>query len=300
MAVLETGDLTIPSQILDPWIKSVANGSVVSTLSPNLPMKFGKGESFTFGTDEAEYVGEGQNKGDSEFTSSVQTVEPFKFHKTVRMTDEVVWADEDHQLGVVQQILAEIQPALSRALDYGVIHGVNPRTGTPVAAMTQKLSAADSVEAADGAAPYLAIDAADALVLGAGNLPSDLAIDPTFAVKFAQLRDSDGRKVYPDVSYSTAPSTLENHRSSVSKTVSGAGVLATPSEILAINGDFSAIRWGIQKTIGLKLIEFGDPDGNGDLQRNNQVAFRAEVVYGWGIADLSAFALIKSAPVEAP
>ena len=296
MAVLETGDLNIPSQILDPWVKSVANGSVVSTLSPNLPMKFGKGESFTFGTDEAEYVGEGQNKGDSAFTSSVQTVEPFKFHKTVRMTDEVVWADEDHQLGVVQQILAEIQPALSRALDYGVIHGVNPKTGTPVAAMTQKLSAAASVEAADGAAPYLAIDAADALVLGAGNLPSDLAIDPTFAVKFAQLRDSDGRKVYPDVSYSTAPSTLENHRSSVSKTVSGAGVLpaGSPSGILAINGDFSAIRWGIQKTIGLKLIEFGDPDGNGDLQRNNQVAFRAEVVYGWGIADLSAFALIKS------
>ena len=50
-----------------------------------------------------------------------------------------------------------------------------------------------------------------------------------------------------------------------------------------IDGDFSAIRWGVQKSIGLKLIEYGDPDGNGDLQRNNQVAFRAEVVYGWGI-----------------
>ena len=32
--------------------------------------------------------------------------------------------------------------------------------------------------------------------------------------------------------------------------------------------------------------------GAGDLQRNNQVAFRAEVVYGWGIADLNAFAKI--------
>ena len=35
-----------------------------------------------------------------------------------------------------------------------------------------------------------------------------------------------------------------------------------------------------------------DPDGSGDLQRNNQVAFRAEVVYGWGIADLNAVAKI--------
>ena len=300
MAILTTGDLTIPTQILDPWIKSVANGSVVSTLSPNLPMKFGKGEAFTFGTDEAEYVGEGQNKGDSEFTSTVQTVEPFKFHKTVRMTDEVVWADEDHQLGVIQQILAEIQPALSRALDYGVIHGVNPKTGAVVAAMTRKLADADSVELDEAEEPFLAIDRADAAVLAAGGLPSDLAIDPTFAVKFATLRDKDGRKLYPDVSYTTAASTLENHRSSVSKTVSGAGVVAEPSGILAIDGDFSAIRWGVQKSIGLKLIEYGDPDGNGDLQRNNQVAFRAEVVYGWGIADLDVFSLIKSAPVEAP
>ncbi|MGP5098393.1 phage major capsid family protein [Brachybacterium alimentarium] len=298
MAVLTTGDLVIPTQILDPWIKSVANGSVVSTLSPNLPMKFGKGEAFTFGTDEAEYVGEGQNKGDSEFTSSVQTVEPFKFHKTVRMTDEVVWADEDHQLGVIQQILAEIQPALSRALDYGVIHGVNPKTGAVVAAMARKLADADSVELDEAEEPFLAIDRADAAVLAAGGLPSDLAIDPTFAVKFATLRDKDGRKLYPDVSYTTAASTLENHRSSVSKTVSGAGVVAEPSGILAIDGDFSAIRWGVQKSIGLKLIEYGDPDGNGDLQRNNQVAFRAEVVYGWGIADLDVFNLIKAADAE--
>lgn len=298
MAVLTTGDLVIPTQILDPWIKSVANGSVVSTLSPNLPMKFGKGEAFTFGTDEAEYVGEGQNKGDSEFTSSVQTVEPFKFHKTVRMTDEVVWADEDHQLGVIQQILAEIQPALSRALDYGVIHGVNPKTGTAVAAMTRKLADADSVTPADGDAPYLAIDAADAAVLAAGGSPSDIAVDPTFAVQFATLRDKDGRKLYPDVSYTTAASTLENHRASVSKTVSAKGVVAEDSDILAIVGDFSAIRWGVQKSIGLKLIEYGDPDGNGDLQRNNQVAFRAEVVYGWGIAELDVFNLIKAADAE--
>lgn len=296
MAVLTTSSdgFNVPVQILDPWLKRVANGSVVSALSPNIPMKFGKGEAFTFGTDEAEYVGEGQNKGDSEFTSTTQTVEPFKFHKTVRMTEEVLWADEDHQMGVVEQILNEIQPSLSRALDYGVIHGINPKTGQTVAAMTQKLADADSVEAADGAAPYLAIDAADALVLAAGNLPSDLAIDPAFAVKFAQLRDKDGRKVYPDVSYSTALSTLENHRSSVSKTVGAVGVASTASDILAIDGDFSAIRWGIQKQIGLELIRYGDPDGNGDLKRNNQVAFRAEVVYGWGIADLAAFALIKA------
>ena len=51
----------------------------------------------------------------------------------------------------------------------------------------------------------------------------------------------------------------------------------------------------MQRTIPLEVIRYGDPDGNGDLKRNNQVAFRAEVVYGWGIADLSAFAKVTPA-----
>ena len=43
------------------------------------------------------------------------------------------------------------------------------------------------------------------------------------------------------------------------------------------------------------LIEYGDPDGLGDLQRMNQIALRAEVVYGVGIMDLNAFAKIVKA-----
>ena len=295
MAVLKTGDLTIPTQIIEPWIKSVSNGSVISALSPNIPMKFGKGEAFVFGTDEAEYVGEGANKGDSTYKSSVQSVEPFKFHKTVRMSEEVMWASEDHQLEALDRILEEIQPSLSRALDYGIIHGVNPKTGEPVDKMAKKLAGSTlSVIADPEKKAYLAVDAADALVLGKENLPSGIAIDPTFAARFAGIRDDYGRKIYPDLSYETTPSNLEGHKSSVSKTVSGTGVVKTPSNILGIVGDFSAVRWGIQKSVGLEVIRYGDPDGNGDLKRNNQVAFRAEVVYGWGIADLNAFALIKS------
>src|SRR5699024_11950051 len=78
-----------------------------------------------------------------------------------------------------------------------------PYTSLFRSAMTQKLADAASVEAAAGAAPYLAVDAADALILGAGNVPSELALDPTFAVTFAQQRDADGRKIYPGLSYGT-------------------------------------------------------------------------------------------------
>lgn len=292
MAVFTTGDFEIPTQILDPWLKNVSEGSVVAQLSNSIPMKFGKGEAFTFDIGEAEYVGEGDNKGPSELTQKSQTVEPFKFHKTVRWTEEVLWADEDHQLGVVNEILSLIQPALSRALDFGVLHGVNPNTGDRPSAMARALTDTDHVvDSGDGVE---LIDEADQLILTDGNVPSDIALAPGFAGQFATLRDKDGRRLFPELNLGSGISSFENHRAATSRTVSDLGVKRNESEIGAFVGDFSAIRWGIQKAIGLEVIQWGDPDGNGDLKRNNQVAFRAEVVYGWGIAELGAFAKIAT------
>lgn len=291
MATLTTGSLSLPDEKLDPWLGKVKYGSAVATLSGAIPMKFGNGEYMTFDIGEAEYVGEGANKAGSTATPTTVTTAPFKFQKTVRWTDEVKWADEDHQLNVIMQVLDLIQPALSRALDFGVIHGINPTGGAAVAAMTQKISATtNSVEIA-AAAPYTYLDSADALVLAEGYNPRHLALDPTWATAFGSLRNgTTEQKLYPDLSYATNPTgRLENHTSSVSDTVGAIGVAAVASTIKAIVGDFGAVRWGIQRSIGLEMIEYGDPDGGGDLKRNNQVAFRAEVVYGWGIADLNAF-----------
>lgn len=295
MAVLTTGDLSVPDQILDPWLGKVKYGSAVATLSDSIPMKFGTGSSMTFDIGEAEYVGEGANKGASTITPTTKTVSPYKFHKTVRWTEEVMWADEDYQLGVVEQVLNLIQPSLSRALDFGVFHGINPTGGAAVAAMAESLNdTTNSVELAAGQT-YEAIDAADALVLADGYVPSDIALDPSFASGFTSKRTDQGIKLYPDLRLTTEVSDLEGHRSSVSNTVGAVGVAAVATTAKAFVGDFSAIRWGVQRQIGLELIRYGDPDGQGDLKRNNQVAFRSEIVYGWGIADLNAFAEIIDA-----
>ncbi len=297
MAILTTGDLNLPDQVLDPWLGKVQYGSAVAALSNSIPMKFGSGESLTFDIGEAEYVGQGANKGSSNFTPSSMTADPFKFHKTVRWTDEVMYADEDYQLGVVSQILDQIQPALSRALDFGVFHGINPTGGAEVAAMDQTLDdTTNSVEYVATDKPFVSLDAADALVLADNYIPSDVALSPTYAAKFGSYRNpTTEQKLYPDFRLATEVSTLEGHRASVSRTVSAVGVAATATNILGFVGDFSAVRWGIQRAIGLEVIRFGDPDGQGDLKRNNQVAFRAEVIYGWGVADLNAFAKVVDA-----
>ncbi|OBA62192.1 major capsid protein [Nocardia sp. 852002-20019_SCH5090214] len=298
MAAFTTAGLTIPNQIIDPWLGKVKYGSTIATLSGATPMKFGNGTSMTFTIGEAEYVGEGANKGPSTVTPTTKTVKPFKFHKTVRWTEEVMFADEDHKLEVVSQVLDQIQPALSRALDFGVFHGINPTGGAAVSAMTEKLSdTTNSVEIGASDKPYANLDAADALVLADGFVPADIALDPAWASQWGALRNATSeQKLYPDLSYATAPAgRLENHNSSVSNTVGAVGVAASATNVKAFVGDFSGIRWGIQKAIGLEVIQFGDPDGQGDLKRNNQVAFRAEVIYGWGIADLNAFAKIIDA-----
>lgn len=298
MPVLETGDLSLPNQILDPWLGKIQDGSTIATLSGATPMKFGTGSTMTFDIGEAEYVGEGANKGPSTITPTVKTVKPFKFHKTVRWTDEVMYADEDHQLEVVSQILSLIQPALSRALDFGVFHGINPATGNVEVAMTDVLSDTTNVVAAPGPsdAPYTALDAADTLVLADGYVPRDVALDPSWASKFSTRRGSNSEmKLYPNFRLGVATSELDGHNASVSRTVSATGVATVPTDVIGFVGDFGGIRWGIQRAIGLERIDYGDPDGNGDLKRNNQVAFRAEVIYGWGIADLDAFAVVGPA-----
>lgn len=297
MVSLATGSLTIPKQKLAPWLGKIQNGSAVASLSAQTPMTYGEGDVWTFSIGEAEYVGEGAQKGASTITPTSKTVKPFKFHKTLRMNEEVLWADEDRQLDVVDQILAEIQPALSRALDYGVFHEINPTGGTVVAAMNGGLTdTTNSVEYVAANAPYVSLDAADALVLADGYLPRDVALDPFYASKFSAIRGTQSeQRLYPNFVLGTEVSELDGHRASVSNTVRALGVAAAATNIIGFVGDFSAIRWGVQKSIGLEVIRFGDPDGGGDLKRNNQVAFRAEVVYGWGIASLDAFAKVTDA-----
>ena len=121
MVALATGSLTIPRQQLEPWLGKVSNGSAVAALSNSIPMTYGEGDLWTFSIGEAEYVGEGAQKGASTVTPTSKTVKPYKFHKTIRMNEEVMWTDEDGRIRVIDAILAEIQPALSRALDFGKI-----------------------------------------------------------------------------------------------------------------------------------------------------------------------------------
>lgn len=301
MPILATSGLTLPKNIADGLFKKTLTGSAVAALSGSEPQKFGEVTHMTLtGRPRAELVGEGADKGTTGATFGTKVVTPHKFQVTMRFNEEVQWADEDYQLGVLSTLAEEGGLALARALDLGVFHGINPLAGTAAASIVvgdRIGTTTNSVEitTATLGTPDIVIEQAAGLVIADGYIPNGIAFDPTYAWTVATSRYADGRKKYPELGFGSDISTFESLNAYSSTTVSGLPEASANSNIKAIVGQWDLLRWGVQKNIPVELIKFGDPDGQGDLKRKNQVALRLEVVYGWGIMDLDGFATVKDA-----
>ena len=137
-----------------------------------------------------------------------------------------------------------------------------------------------------------AIEAAAGTIISSGYSPTGIAMDPTLSFGLSTMRDANGRKIYPEIGFGQELSNFEGMTAAVSDTISAKNEISAASNLIGIVGQFDAFRWGVQRSIGAHLIEYGDPDGLGDLQRLNQLAIRAEIVYGIGIMDMKAFTKI--------
>jgi hypothetical protein len=300
VAVLGTSNITLPRNIADGLFSKAVTGSAVTQLSGAEPQQFGEVTHMTLtGRPRAEYVGEGADKSSSNATFGTKVVTPHKVQVTQRFNEEVQWADEDYQLGILQTLANEGGLALARALDLGVFHGINPLTGTTVSSIVagdRIASTTNAVEitTATLGSPDLVLEQAAGLIISDGYIPNGIAFDPTYAWTIATSRYSDGRKKFPDFGFGTNITAFEGLRAAQSSTVSATPEAAN-TNIKAIVGDWSLLRWGVQRRVPVELIRFGDPDGQGDLKRKNQIALRLEVVYGWGVMDLDGFAKVTDA-----
>jgi len=298
MAVIGTGNITLPKNIASGMFAKAQTGSAVVALSGAEPQEFGEVTHMTLtGRPRAELVGEAQQKSSTTTTFGTKTVTPHKFQVTQRFNQEVKWADDAYQLGVLRTLAAEGGDALSRALDLGVFHGINPLTGAvaaSIAAGDRLGTTTNSVEltTATLTTPDTVIEQAAGLVIADGYVPNGIAFDPTYSWTVATSRYTDGRKKYPELGYGQNITSFEGLRAYSSSTVSGAPEIATASNLKAIVGQWDLLRWGVQVNVPVELIEFGDPDGQGDLKRQNQIALRMEVVYGWGVMDLDGFSVV--------
>ena len=243
----------------------------------------------------AELVGEGGQKSPTPTTYGAKTINPFKLQVTMRFSQEVQWADEDVQIGVLQDLASNAGIALGRALDLVGIHKINPLTGTVSDLVKEGLIDTTQKVELTGTKYDEAIEAAAGVIISSGYTPSGIAMDPTLSFGLSTMRDANGRKIYPEIGFGQNLTNFSGMQASVSDTVSAKNEITADTNLLGIIGQFDAFRWGVQRSIGAHLIEYGDPDGLGDLQRQNQIAIRAEIVYGIGILDQKAFTKIMKA-----
>lgn len=308
MAVLATGSFSLPKHMVPGVWQKAQGASVLARLSASDPQEFGEHQYMTLtAPPRGEVVGEGAQKSESTATFAPVTAIPRKVQVTQRFNQEVMWADESRQLGVLNTMRDLSGVALGRALDLIAIHGINPLTGALLSGSPAKITdTTNVVELTTGtlATPDQAIEAAVGLVLEDSLAPDGIALDNSYSFKLATQRDSQGRKLYPELGFGNNATAFSGLNAAVSDTVRGGPEAVTAStgayrttnpNVKAIVGDFTAFRWGVQVNIPLELIEFGDPDGLGDLKRQNQIAIRSEVVYGIGIMSLDAFAQVKDA-----
>ena len=298
MAALITSDFVLPTEVANGIWKKAQSESTIARLSGAEPQKFGQTNVMVLtAAPKAELVGESAQKSPTPTAYGNKTVNPLKLQVTMRVSNEVQWADEDYQLGILNDMIGNAGVALGRALDLVGYHKINPLTGAVSAAVTEGVTdTTNSATLANGKYDQ-AVEAAAGLIIVDGYTPNGIAMDPVLSFGLGTQRNADEIKLYPEIGFGTDVSAFLGMKAAVSDTVSGKQEIpsASATKIIGIVGQFDAIRWGIQRDIRAHLIEFGDPDGLGDLQRLNQVAIRAEIVYGIGIMDLNAFAKVLTA-----
>lgn len=304
MAVFGTGDAQVlmPRNIADGMITASRSTSVIARLSNREPMRFGEVDYITFNDfPKAEFVEEGANKSHTSGAFDAVTAKPHKAQVTMRFNQEVQWADEDYQLGVLRTLGNSGAVALSRGLDLGLIHRINPLTGSVISGWDNYITATTKrveIDSADADEDFR--EAVGELVTASPTVSvNGAAFDPKFSWALANLKESDGagdtsRLRYPSLGFGTNVTDFMGVPVAQGDTVSGTPE-AADTGVRAIVGDFqNGIRWGIQRNLPVELIRYGDPDGQGDLKRKNQIALRLEIVYGWYVFE-ERFAVVEDA-----
>lgn len=293
--IITTGSFGLPDSLYPRLWGKVQDASAIAKLAPAEGFVYGNTDVITF-TDypRAEFVAEGGNKSASKTGFAIKKVATHKVQVTVRTTDEVLIMDEQRQVGVLDAVMGQMGIAIARAMDIGAFHKIDPLSGTTAASITDNICA--TTNSVTASAPRTDLDTAVAAVIADGFSPNGIALDPSYAFAFKTAYNSDGSKQYPEVSMNVrATSTLDGLTAAVSDTVSASKEAASPTNVKGVVGDWNAFKWGIVRNVPISMIQFGDPDGQGDLKRMNQVALRAEAYIAWAVMDKDAFCKIVSA-----
>lgn len=292
-----SGTLFKPELVTEMFSK-VKGHSSLAKLSAADPLPFAGTDTFVFTMDgEAAIVGEGAQKPAGSAAIAPVTIKPIKFLYQHRVTDEFVRLSEEKQIPYLRAFSDGFSKKIARGLDIAGFHGLNPATATASTIVgtncfTGKITDTAHIIAYDASAPDDCIDDAVSAIQTADGIVTGVAMCPAMGAALGKMKMSDSHAaMYPEFRFGGNPATFGALASDINSTVSfGSG-----TTLRAVVGDFAnCFRWGYAASIPLEIIEYGDPDGQGDLKRTNEIVLRAEAYIGWGILDPGSFALISA------
>lgn len=286
-----------PTELVTEMFNKVNGRSALAKLSDSKPIPFNGETVFTFDLGgEASIVGEGENKPAGDAAIAPKVIRPVKFVYQHRVSNEFIYNAES-RLNYLQTFADGFSKKIARGLDIAAMHGVNP---ADLADASFKGTNSFDGLVTGNTVTYVAasvddnIDAAVQQVIADGGVVNGIAISPTAGSALAAIK-VNGVAQYPEFRFGSNPDAFYGMASDVNSTVSVTGTATGSQTDHVIVGDFqNAFRWGYAKNIPLEVIEYGDPDGLGDLKRTNQVVLRAEAFIGWGILDANSFARVKA------
>lgn len=288
MAFTSTG---FPAELVKEVFVGAKGKSSIAKLSGQTPIAFSGTDVMTFSlAGEVNLVAEGAAKGSHTNSNDVKHIVPLKIEYGARVSDEFLRCSEEKQLGYIRGFNDGFETKIARGIDIMAMHGTNPATG----ALATTLIGDNSFDTNDDvtSVTYTSADPeaniTSALAAIGDYDMNGVAMSKTFAADLAALK-VNGVPQYPELGWGANVSSIKGVPVDINSTVSKV------AGEYAYAGDFqNAFKWGYADKINFEVIEFGDPDGNGDLKRYNQVYLRAEAWIGWAILDGAAFARIET------
>lgn len=282
----------------DAFVGNMKKG-VVAQLTNSLPeIKIGDTSFFDLsGRTKGEIVGEGKQKSPTPVTHPLRHILTTKLHYTERLSTEFLEFDKETQAHIVETLANKwMNKDFPSDLDTVVIHGFDPLSGKQSTVLQDYITkTGSSILVPSTGTTAAAIDTDLQTAIGSVDEVNGFAFSNSAASKLAGLTTDSGSPKYPSLGrFGLAFDNFEGTPAAKSKEV------GEYNGVQLIVGDWTALRWGIASEMPVDLIKYGDPDGLGDLQRYNQVALRYEVIFGFGIANPEAFAVVMTASEPEP
>lgn len=305
-------------------IARISNSTPIDLVGTQMQTIDFSGEMGIFGEGAADETDDEKKKTSNEATNGVVTINPITFYISYRFpkkflklfgvdgaynpTDATFRAGspqtmlqsilaQPYQAGILDQYRTYVNRAISRALDFAPIFGVNPATKKASAVARTNgyvLEHAGNIDYTPGAGAEAATAFKQAVrqVAAQGDASAQGVATSSYLAAIGDGLNAAGSPTQyaADVPLIGNMVNLGGVTLAASNTVSNTAAATNSGQLAdkvldAVIGDFAnRFVWGAIPLSGIEVFDSGNPDGSteGDLGAVNKVMLRTEVAIGWG------------------